>query len=238
MMYLLYGSDEKASREKLGTLIGSLREKRPDAEYLRITEEEYTLSSVLEYTMRQGLFEKKSIVLLDRILQNKEARESITHSLQEIAHSENVFIFFEGTLDLKTVADMKKFAVKVQEFGKTLGRTYAPQSIFSLADAFGRKDKKTTWVLYTQAIAHGVAAEEIHAVLLWQIKSMILASVSTGAESAGLSPFVFTKSKAYARKYERKDLRELFRRFLIVYHDARRGLADVETMLELEILRL
>lgn len=238
MIYVLYGDDEKAAREKSGSLIGSLREKRPDAEYLRITEEEYTLPAILEYSMRQGLFEKKSIILLDHILQNKEAGESVTPYLQEVADSENIFIFLEGILDAKTVVRMKKFAVKVQEFEKKTGRSTTQPTIFSLADAFGRKDKKMAWILYTQAIARGVAAEEIHAILLWQIKSMILASESIGAKDTGLSPFVFTKSKAYARKYEKKDLEEVSRRFLVAYHDARRGLADIETMLELEILRL
>lgn len=237
-MYVLYGSDEKSAREKLSTLTEGLRAKRPDAEYLRITEEEYTLPAMLEYCTRQGLFEKKSIVLLDCILQNKEAGESVMGHLKEIADSENIFIFLERVLDTKTILHMKKFAVKVQEFERAIVRGPTQPTIFSIADAFGRKDKRLAWVLYTQAIDKGVSAEEIYGIMLWQVKSMILASESKGAESAGLKPYVFNKSKTYAQKHGKRALQGMSRRLLIAYHDAHRGLVDMETMLELEILSL
>ena len=222
-MYVLHGADEKAAREKLSILIQHLCEKRPDAEYVRVTEEEYALSTVLEYALRQGLFERKSIVLLDHLLQNKEIDEGILQNLENIAKSENVFIFLEGDLDTKTVDRMKKYAVKLQEFEKNPVRgEIVPFNIFSISDAFSKRDKKAAWTRYRQALDKGIAAEAIHATVLWQMKNILVASggrVKTG-------------------KYTKKELEDICRSLLMNYHDSRRGLVDIETVLELEILAL
>ena len=223
MMYVLYGADEKAAREKLSILIKHLREKRPDAEYVRMTEEEYALATVLEYGLRQGLFERKSIVLLDHLLQKKETGEGILQNLENIASSENVFILLEGDLDTKTADRMKKYAVKVQEFEKNPVRgEIVPFNIFSVSNAFSKRDKKAAWTLYMQALHKGIAAEAIQATVLSQMKSILVAS--GGRLKIG--------------KYTKKDLEDICRRLLMNYHDSRRGLVDIETMLELEILAL
>lgn len=239
MLYLLYGSDEKKAREKLSVLVSHLRTKKPDADYVRITEEEYTLPMVLEYSTRQGLFEKKCIIVLDRILQNKETSREIMDHLEKITFSENIFIFFEESLDKKILERIKSCGGKVQEFENTRAtRTAPPPLVFSIADAFGKRDKKQAWALYREALHKGVSPEEIHGTLTWQTKSMLLSIDARTAEKAGLSPFVYRKSKMYAEKYGKEKLKEMSREFLVVYHDMRRGLVDMETVLELQILNI
>ncbi|TSD07877.1 MAG: hypothetical protein Greene07144_645 [Parcubacteria group bacterium Greene0714_4] len=240
MLYLLYGADEKKAREKLSALISHLRIKKPDAEYVRITEEEYALPMVLECVLRQGLFEKKSIILLDRILQKRESREEIIEHLQEVADSDNVVIFFESVLDKKIVERMKQHGGKVQEFEdtSTSPRAKIPFNIFSIADAFGTKDTKRTWSLYVEALHKRVTSDEILAILNWQVKSMLIASMASNVEKSGLSPFVYKKSKAYAQKYGEEALKSMSRELLVMYHDMRRGTIDLETVLELRLLNL
>jgi DNA polymerase III delta subunit len=142
-------------------------------------------------------------------------------------------------LDKKILERIAAHGGKVQEFEKAVDTNVMPSfTVFSIADAFGKRDKKQTWALYREALHKGISPEEIHSILMWQIKSMLLSINVKTAEKAGLSPFVYKKSKVYAEKYGKEKLKEVSRDFLISYHNMRRGLVDMETALELQILNI
>ena len=93
------------------------------------------------------------------------------------------------------------------------------------------------WVLYQEMILSGKAPEEIHGLLVWQVKSMLLASTSKNAIEAGLKPFVYTKSKGYAGHYSRDELVEMSARLVDIASQSRKG-KDMGVMLEEFMLSL
>ncbi len=236
MLYFLHGTDSKKSREKLHELTETLHKKKPDAELFKIESEQWDSARFEELLGGQGLFENKYIVVLDKVFENEEAKEAVVEMLKEIAESDNVFIFLEGHVDAPTLKKIEKHAQKTQEFEekeKTAPKTF---NIFSLTDAFGRRDKKQLWVLYEQALASGSEPEEIHGILFWQLKSILTAVSAKSASESGLKPFVFQKASGFARNYSREELQKMSGRFVEIYHNARRGISEMEIGLEKFIL--
>lgn len=241
MFYFLHGEDKEKARKKAHGLIDGLIKKRPNASFFKIESENFRQGKLEEMIGGQGLFENKQIVFFDNVLEDKEIKEVILEKIKEIAESPNAFVFLESKLDKATIGKIEKKAEKVQEFkfvgneGKTK-ESKDKFNTFSLADVFGRRDKKNLWVLYQEALSQGVAPEEINGVLFWQLKSMIVASKSKSADESGLKPCVFQKSKNFARNYTEEEMKKLSSSLVSVYHDSRRGIHDFDIALEKFIL--
>ncbi|KKW11396.1 MAG: hypothetical protein UY50_C0014G0015 [Parcubacteria group bacterium GW2011_GWA2_49_9] len=238
MLYFFYGSDKDTAREKANALIEALRKKKPDAELFRIDTENWNEAKLQELTAGQGLFNNSYIVQIVSLFENKEAKEIFLDRLEEIGASPNVFIMLEGEIDKKTLLAITEVAEKVQLFESKEGKKKEDFNIFSLTDAFGRRDKKNLWVLYQKAFASGAVPEEIHGILFWQLKSMLVASTAKTAGEAGVAPFVFTKAKSFLKNYTEEELKKLSSKFVTLYHDAHRGVHDFEIALERLILTL
>ena len=108
--------------------------------------------------------------------------------------------------------------------------------IFALTDALGARDKKALWTLYRKAVELGKVPEEIHGILFWQVKSMVLAARSKSAGEAGLNPFVYGKAKRYAENYSGDELKAMLEKLVTIYHDSHRGVCDFETAMEIFLL--
>jgi DNA polymerase III delta subunit len=241
MIYLLYGSDTHKSREKLHDLIGGLIKKRPDASHLRMSDEDFDEARLEENIGGMGLFASRTIVEMDNIFRRKEAKEIIIDRLKDIAASENIFVFLEGELTAGDVKKFEKYSEKVQEFTDTTHTAAIERkdfNIFSLTDAFGKRDKKQLWVLYTKAKRKNIADEEIHGILFWQLKAMLQAESAKSAKEAGLNPFVFQKSQSFLKNFKSEELPSISSRLVSLYHDARRGIHDFDVALEKFILEV
>jgi len=239
MLYFLYGTDTKKARAKLHELLDILKKKKPIAEVFRIESEQWDNTQFEELLWGQGLFEQKYIVVFDHVLESAEAKERIVHFLKEVAASDNMFICIENTIDAPTLKKLQKHAYKVEQFEEKKNSS-APEvfNMFSLTDAFGARDKKKLWVLYRQALDAGAGPEEIQGMLFWQLKSMIIASQSGSAEAAGLKPFVYQKAKGYAQRFSLEELQMMSGQFVDMYHNARRGLLDMDIALEKFVLEM
>lgn len=240
MLYVLYGEERKMARKKLLALTRALQEKKPDAHFVKITCEEYTPHSADEYIGAQGLFERKGIIVFEHLLQEKDIKNEIIARLDAMHASENIFIFFEGEIEKGAFSALQKHADKIQEFKKSDAPVGGKQifNVFSLTDAFGKRDKKAAWALFGKGIASGVSPEEIHALLLWQMKNIFLVSMANTAPEAGLSPFVFNKSKMFAKKYAQGELLAMMRELVLLYHNDRRGMRTLATGIERFLLAL
>jgi DNA polymerase III delta subunit len=240
MIYLLYGSDTEKSRSKLHGLVESLLKKKPDASHLKITDETYTDAQLEELITSMGLFATKSIIEVDNVFRNKEAKATVLEKLKEIKESENIFVFLEGLLTKAELAKFEKNAEKVQEFSANEPEVQVKKdfNIFSLTDALGRKDKKNLWVLYTKAKMKDVSDEEIHGILFWQIKAILQALSGKSAKETGLNPFVYQKSLGFARNFSEGELQKTSSELISIYHNARRGITDFSLGLEKFILEM
>lgn len=235
MIYLLHGTGEHEAREKLHGLLASLFKKRPDASYFHITDEDE--HSIEELIGSQGLFEQKYIVVYDHLLVDTEKKKEYVKELKAFKESPHVFIFLEGKLDAKTKASFEKHAEKVQEFTSSEIKKEA-FNVFSLTDALGRRDRKALWTLYQKAQRENVSYEEIHGILFWQVKSLLLAQSGKTAGEAGLNPFVFRKSLGFVKNFTKEELTSMSSRLVRISHDAHRGMCDFGTTLERFILRI
>lgn len=238
MLYFLYGSDTDKARAKARELLESLQKKKPDAAVFRIEPEKWGEVPLEELIGGQGLFSQKILVFLDCILEDEEAKEAIADSLEEIAKSENIFIFLEHKVVKALLLEITEVAEKVLAFESKEAKAKPEFNIFSLTDAFGKKDKKKLWVLYQKALQTDAVPEEIHGVIFWQLKSMLVASSAPSASAAGLAPFVYTKSKSFLKNYSPDELLAISSKLVRMYHDAHRGIHDFPVALERFILSL
>ena len=236
MIYLLHGEDTTKAREKMHALVDSLRAKKPDASFFKIDNEHWSDAQLEEYISSPGLFEQKYIVVLDRVFENKEAKEYVLKNIKDVGVSENIFIILEGKLDKKTLTKFEKNAEKVVGFTKKATKKSEKFNIFALSDAFGGRKKKELWVLFQKAVNAGISPEEIHGTLFWVVKSIILSKNTNNAKEAGLNPFVFRKSASFAKNFDEKELKNIFSSLVSMYHDARRGGMELGVALEVFIL--
>lgn len=241
MLYFFYGTDTDKARAHARAVIAVMQKKRPDAQYFRVTSENWSAASFEELVGSQGLFEQKIIVFADGTFETKEAKEFMLAHAGELAESENAFVFLEKSADAASLKKISKAAREVKEFASLEARSKRPIgefNVFSLADALGERNKTKLWPLLSEAFMSGASGEEVSGVLFWQVKAMLAARTVESATSAGLSPFVFSKSKRYAAKYSFSDLANLSRSILSSYHDAHRGLTDLSVSLERLALKL
>ncbi|MCW9054917.1 MAG: hypothetical protein OQJ98_03005 [Candidatus Pacebacteria bacterium] len=237
MIYLFYGTDTQRSRVKLHKLLDALAKKRPGAELFFVTLENSDAYHLAELTGSQGLFEQKYIVVFDQLFADKDKKEELTGAFKEMQTTEHMFIFLEGKLDKKTLTRFEKYAEKVEEF--TAKETKKERfNTFALADALGGRDRKGLWTLYQRAKRENIADEELHGLLFWQVKSMLLASQCGSAKEAGLNPFVFQKATRFLKNYTEPELRALSSKLVALSHDARRGIHDFDVALERFILNV
>lgn len=238
MIYLLHGTDIIKSRKKLHLLLDSIFEKKPDASYIRIEVGDFDKSMIYEFLGGQGLFENKYIVVFDNLFEDKNTKEILLKKIKDISESKNIFIFLEKKLNKTELSKFEKYAEKVQEF-KDLDIDIKKEKkfdIFSLTDAFGRRNKKELWVLYQKAKLNNVSDEEIHGILFWQIKSMLLTIRAASASESGLNPFVYRKSLGFVKNYSNDELKAYAKSLMYLYHDTRRGIHEMDSAMEMFIL--
>ena len=238
MIYFLYGTDAEKARVRARELLESLQKKKPDAAVFRVDAEKWKEVHLEELIGGQGLFAQKMLIFLDRIFENEEAKDVIEENLEEIGKSDNIFIFLEQKVGKALLLGITEVAEKVQEFESKEVKTKPEFNIFSLTDAFGRRDKKKLWVLYQKALQTDAVPEEIHGILFWQLKTMLLAGSAPSAAAAGIAPFAYTKAKSFLRNYSPDELPALSSKMVHMYHDAHRGTHDFPVALERFILAL
>lgn len=238
MFYVLHGTNTIKARAKLQSLLNTLHKKKPDASFVRVDDETFDSSQLDEFICGQGLFENKYIIVFDNVFLNEEAKKLTLDNLKEIEESPNIFIFFEEKLDKKTLLKLEKYAEKIQVFVLNTDIKNKKFDVFSLTDAFGRRDRKNLWILYQKAKNNNISDEEIHGILFWQTKSMLLARSVESAEDAGLKPFVFQKARSFCKNYTEQELEKLSVSLISTYHNAHRGIYELPVAMEQFILSI
>ncbi len=247
MIYFYYGTDAESARKKAQVTIDSLLVKKPDATLIRMGEEDISENKIQELVGGQALFAQKYIVYFNNTFDNKENKEVVLKNIKDIAKSENIFIFAEGKMDKVGFTKIEKVAEKVQEFTKAEKTLNKKEKLalrgekidfFEFTEALGKRDKKGLWVLYQDALAEQVPAEEVHGIFFWEIKSMLLAKKSKTAAEAGMNPYPFQKVKEHLRNYKDGELENISSNLVSMYHEAHRGNIDFYIALEKFILEL
>ena len=150
MFYFLRGQDTYRSREKLNELVSHFKTKVSDLGFFRIEGENFNEAEFKELLKGKTLFEKKYVVVCERILENKEVLNFILGSLGDLAKTDNMFLFLEEETDEKILEEFKKQAYKVQEYkpldGVKLKAWFAAQKIpLNIADEIIKKCGSDLW---------------------------------------------------------------------------------------------
>jgi len=243
MIYLFHGTDFKKSRKQIGRFLDELTLKKPDASFVQIDEESFSGARCEEFIATRGLFESQVIVVFSHVLRSKEAEQFIKDNIDALSQSYNIFVFFEEELNKNTLSLFKKHAKKVWEFNLLGLRRKKTFNIFSLSDAVGRRDRKKAWILLQQSYISGITAENIHGILLWFIKNMLLvkgkeAKGRQALVELGLNPFVLKKAQTFSRNYTYEELKKFSRDLVDIYHRARRGIIELEIGIEKLVLKI
>jgi DNA polymerase III delta subunit len=236
MYYFLHGEDTKKAVDKAKQMVDSMVSKKPNASVFKLDEFNWESSLYQELLGGQALFENKYIVMISRVFDNPEAKDTLLDSLKELKNSENVFIWVEGEVDSKNLKKIEGSAEKVQSFEIKLKTKKPDFNIFALSDALSKRDKKSLWVKYHEALEFQ-AVEEIHGTLFWQLKSMVIASKTT-LDKSGMKPFVYDKAKSGASKYTKEELEKMSEDLISISHDSRRGKHDFKVSMERFILEI
>ncbi|MES2223741.1 MAG: hypothetical protein V4469_02285 [Patescibacteria group bacterium] len=232
MIYFYYGTDREKIQKTARATFDALQKKKPDASFVSFGVENLDENILQEITASQGLFERKVVAKIADIMEDKEKSELVLKFLKEMKATENIIVWSEGEVNKAPLEKIKKYAEKVEEFGVKQKAEKKFPSIFKMTDAIGDKDKKNAWALLRNELDQGTADEELHGTIFWQMKSILLAKKTKGADEAGLNPYVYSKAKSFSRNWEEKELNNAISSLIDMYHKAHRGQVNFETELE------
>lgn len=236
MIYLIYGDSNKIFK-KANFLIDFLLKKNFGSNVLKIDNDNFDQFDFNELIGGQSLFTLKQIVYLKRLFEKTDYSEKLLSILKEIAKSQNIFIIVEEKINKPILLKLEKLAEKVQKFEIGKNKIKKEKSHFDLTDAFASRNSKRAWLLYRQKILKN-RPEELHGILWWQIKTMLLARKSKNAEDAKLTPFVFLKAQNFNKSYSNEELEKISDDFIDIIQKSRRGGLDLELALERLILNI
>ena len=172
MYIFLSGTDTDALRAKLSTTIEKIGKGAP---VLRITDA-HTRADLDTALLGGGMFAEKRVVVFDNVLANQELRDVLLGALPNIARSAEQYVLLESAADAATRKVIEKYAESSERFDAKKGKPQ--ETIFALANALQRGDKKALWVGYQRELLAGKAPEAIHGVLFWAAKQALLRSAN------------------------------------------------------------
>lgn len=216
MIYFYYGDDTDMRKQAIEELV---KDVGRDTQTLvaQFDETNWVPHAILSYSESGGLFDTTYIVVIDRVFDDKEKFQFVVQNLELFADSKNHFIFSETKAIKEVLKPFEKAGATIEKFVVDAKPAARGPSPFLLADAFGKKDKKTAWTLYTKAILAGESPEAIAGMMFWKIKSML--------SSGRTSPF------------EKAELLDCSRSLVSIYHRARSEGSDLSVGLEQFILK-
>lgn len=181
-----------------------------------------------------SLFRSNEVYVLDTLTENPELFERVLELAPEMGTSKNHFILIESSLPVRSKKVLEGHATECKEYTEEK-RAFDP---FALGDALVARDRKTLWILLTEAWREGRTSEEILGTLWWQLKMIRLGKVAGSAVEAGQKPFVYDKAKRALKNYKTGEIEKLSHDLLMLYHEGHSGKWNIDHALEAWTLRL
>lgn len=209
MIRFYYGDDQFKARAKLNATVQSLVDKNPEASFVKLNEENFTVAMLEEAIGGQGLFKQKVLITCDHISEFTE------RYAKEISESENVFIFLED----KASKTLEKYSEKTEEFKLEKKEEKEKFYIWSISNALTARDRQGLWLAMQKAYMVGVAPEQIFWNLQWKTKDMILKGQSF-------------KPARPSGGFQTQELKNLHSELNALWHDSHFGLTELDLGLE------
>jgi hypothetical protein len=128
-----------------------------------------------------GLFGERHVFVIDGTSANEEMFAVLFQMLEGMKESEESFFVFEEKVDAATRRTIEKYAETSKKFD--VPKKEKDNSVFTLANALRKADKKALWLGLQREFIKGNAPEAIHGVLFWGAKDMLLKSGEGTAEN-------------------------------------------------------
>ena len=190
MLYVFCGN-RFAAREHVRKFVAICKEKRPHAEYIHFSPTGDT--PLEELLFGQGLFEKKYIIFCDEVLVSPVSGH-LLDNLSSYHSSPHMFILFEPALKTSEEKKLTTCGAVVKRCVEE-GEQEDTRTLFSFADTFLRRDSEKTFITLHILLRKGVSPVSLLNILLWQLRMLVLVSKTKDASEAGISPFVYQKTK-------------------------------------------
>lgn len=216
MIYFLCGDNTDVRKQAIKDLVNDL-ERGNQSLVAQFDETNWSPHAILSYSESGGLFDTTYIVIIDRVLEDKEKLSFCVEHLNTFTESKNHFIFSETKSTKELLKPFEKAGAVIQKYNIETKVAKRGPNPFLLADAFGKKDKKTAWMLYVKAIEGGESPEAIAGMIFWKIKSMV--------------------SGGRTQPFEKEELLNCSRELVSIYHRARSEGSDLSIGLEQFILK-
>ena len=143
---------------------------------------------------------------------------------------------FGSVVDI-SLSDGERIDLDADSQGLILG-SRQEFNIFALTDALGARQRREAWILYQKALGAGLSAEEIFFKIVWQVKSMLIASRTRNVGETDMKVFPYNKAKGFLKNFKSGELEKLSESLAVGYHRARRGEVEIETLVEKLLLGL
>lgn len=230
MLYVLVGSDIVKAKMRAVELA-------EDSEVVRFGEGGEPFFNVLGYLSARGLFVPKTTLLLDRPLEDADGKVLLTEHSKDLMGGDALVIVVETALDAVTKKKIPQGAVlELYDISYSSNEQPTP-NVFALSDSFATGDRKNSWIRYRELVDLGTAAEEIHGILMWQARAMVVASKAHTAEESGLKPFVYSKAKKAGARLGVEGCEEVSRTLMHMVHQSRMGKGNLGDLLEAFLLK-
>lgn len=210
MLHLYFGTDREKARTKMNAAIEKAAKK---AEVVRITDA-HTGEDLKTSLQGGGMFGGKRVLVFENVCTNPDLSEIFIDALEYLSKSdEEVFVF-----ESKPLAELRK---KLEKYAESVEKFDAPakerdSSIFAMANALRKRDKKTLWVAYMQEVAKDNAPEAVHGVLFWAAKDMFLKSGTDVTSKTRAASLVATLAELpHEARRRGEDLEYALERFVL-----------------------
>mgnify|MGYP001597440760 CR=1 FL=1 len=171
MLFFYTGTDTKKARGEMNKEVASISK---NGERVARISDANSIADFSASLQGSGLFGERRIVILESVAENEEMRDLLFRSLERMQKSEEPFFIFEASPDADTRRTIEKYAEKKYRYNAP--KKEKDNSVFALANALRRADKKALWVGYQKELAKGGAPEAILGVLFWGAKDMLIKS--------------------------------------------------------------
>jgi hypothetical protein len=186
MLTLFFGTDREAARK---TLDASLKKEK--GEIVRVTDA-HSFEDLQAALQGPGMFARDAVraLVFDSVIGSgsPEANELLRAALPHLSEAPEHAYVLEGALDAATRKSIEKYATRSEQFDAP--KKQEEKTIFVLANALQRGDKKGLWVGLMREYAKGSAPEAVLGLLFWGAKQMTLRSREGAPEYARGSRFV------------------------------------------------
>jgi hypothetical protein len=239
MIRIFTGTDNKKAKIELNKAVKMTGHDSTRAIH-HFSDVNFEPTSAIEAISSASLFFDVNIVIFEGIFAVSGGSEFLLKSAKQLCESKNDIFIFEEKIPADLLEALSKGSIVYDYPLKKASFTGEKFNNFAIANALAARDKRAAWVSYQSGIRAGAKAEELHGVVSWGVKTMLITRDRTREESvaAGVSQNSYGQYKNGSKNYLSGELEEMLGELKDMYHDSHSGGPELEQQLEQFLLKI